>query len=91
MIKEFGLVCGVGLLLCGVLADSPAWAIGGGALMLYFRGMYLKDGTVACSGDVVLSMINMGLALVLGFLGHPVASGFIIVWIWALLYICEEW
>lgn len=29
------LVCGVGLLLCGVLADSPSWAIGGGALMLY--------------------------------------------------------
>ena len=35
LIKEFVLVCGVGLLLCGVLADSPAWAIGGSALMLY--------------------------------------------------------
>ncbi len=35
LIKEFVLVCGVGLLLCGVLADSPAWAIGGGALMIY--------------------------------------------------------
>jgi hypothetical protein len=41
--------------------------------------------------SVVLSMISMGLALVLGFLGHQVASGFFIVWIWALLYICEEW
>ena len=34
LIKEFVLVCGVGLLLCGILADSPSWAIGGGALIL---------------------------------------------------------